>query len=162
MRAKHGYPKECLQSDRILSPLIPGMSKMSRRTSEKEGFLGCRWELLSAEGMEAGGGQTCFSSQIYMLQAFTQKSEARSSRSGLLGSWARVSPETRARPDCRCRWLSLARVRSVALLLVQACCPDALLAGIACMLTVSSGTLVRLRGTLDMLLAKLAESRRPH
>lgn len=40
MRVKHGYPKECLQSDPILSPLILGMTKMSRRrTSEKEGFL---------------------------------------------------------------------------------------------------------------------------
>lgn len=151
-----GTLKSACSQTGYFSPLIPGMTKMSRRTSEKEGFLGVDGNFRVPKGWRREAGKPDSAPR------FTQKSEARSSRSGLLGSWARESPETRAKPDCRCGWLSLARVRSIALLLVQACCPDALLAGIACMLTVSSGTLVRLRGTLDMLLPKLAESRRPH
>lgn len=35
-----GTLKSACSQTRYFSPLIPGMTKMSRRTSEKEGFLG--------------------------------------------------------------------------------------------------------------------------
>lgn len=60
-----GTLKSACSQTRYFSPLIPGMTKMSRRTSEKEGFLGVDGNFRVPKGWRREAGKPDSAPSIY-------------------------------------------------------------------------------------------------